>query len=238
MNTQKWCGILWVGVVMLVCSTFVSAQTYRNMSSVHDGSGRMSTNTVNIGGVDYYHVSAAGQPGGIATSTNGTIQNYGGFLQAVDIKRPNLDTDGNGVINEISQDNDGDGIHDLAEIEGTGFDPGTATEVNIADTDGDGVTDGHEAIAGTDPTNENAYLSIVSIDADDGGGKIVEWTARGDGNQQYRVLAATDGDYSEPTNVLTTTTVGGGVAPWYEVTTAFTNTPATSNRFYAIETLQ
>jgi len=227
-------GSLMVCVGLLAGS--LMAQDYRNMSSVHDGSGRMSTSTVAVAGVNYYHVSAAGQPGGIATSTNGTLVNNAGFLQAVDIKFPNLDTDGDGVINEISQDNDGDMITDLGEIEGTNFNPTTETQVNVADTDGDGVIDGNEMVAGTNPTNENAYLRIVSIEKQ-GEDRVVAWTARGDGVKEYKVRMHDDTSYDTPTSVLVTTTVSGGVAPWYETTASYTNAAVSSNRYYAVEVL-
>ncbi|MBU1909513.1 MAG: thrombospondin type 3 repeat-containing protein, partial [Verrucomicrobia bacterium] len=170
---------------------------YRQLSTVHDGSGTMSTNTVLLSGVDYRHVSAAGQPGGIFTSTNGTLVNYAGFLQAVDIKRPDLDTDGDGVIDELSTDNDGDTLTDQEEVEGSEFDPATVTLVNNPDTDGDSVPDGEESTAGTDPTDEDAFLQITAF-RDAGGDKVLWWTAR-DG-KQYSILSA-DGNHTYPTNV-------------------------------------
>ncbi len=221
--------LLWAAIILLIAS--IAQAQYRNLSSVHDGSGVMSANTVTLGGTPYYHVSAAGQPGGIFTNAGGAWVNYAGFLQAVDIKRPNLDTDGDGIINEISTDNDGDRLTDLEEIEGNQFSPASLTDVNNRDTDGDNVPDGDESIAGTNPTNEDSFLQIVSI-RQNGQDKIVQWTARGGKN--YRVLAD-NASYDVPSNALGGATASGGSPPWYETMASYTNAMATSNRYYAIE---
>jgi hypothetical protein len=215
------------------CGVATSRGEYRQLSSVHDGSGVMSTNTVTLGPVAYRHVSAASQPGGIFTSTNGAIVNHAGFLQAVDIKRPGLDTDGDGVIDELSTDNDGDALTDGEEIEGSEFDPATATLVNNPDTDGDNVPDGQEASAGTDPTDEDAFLQITALE-NRGGDKALWWTAR-DG-KQYRILSA-DGNHAYPTNVEGTVTAAGGAAPWFETISGFTNAGATGARSYGVHVL-
>lgn len=220
-------------VVSALASITVFAQEYRNMSSVHDGSGLMSDNTVEIDGVNYRHVSAAGQPGGIGTSTNGDLANNAGFLQAVDIKRPNLDTDGDGVIDEISTDNDGDTLTDLEEVQGSEFDPTTSTEVNVADTDDDGASDSDEAAAGTNPRDPNALLQITAIEGR-GGEKVIQWTARG--GKDYNVLSA-DGSHAYPTNTEGTVTAAGGDAPWYATTGVFTNEDVPRARSYGVQVL-
>ncbi len=216
-----------------VLSLSVHAQGFRQLSTVHDGSGVLSDNTVTLGGVDYRHVSAAGQPGGVFTSTGGDFSNMAGFLQAVDIKRPDLDTDGDGVIDELSLDNDGDGLHDAVEIEGSEFDPTTPTYVNTADTDGDGVIDGEESVAGSNPTDPNSFLQITSIQ-DMGDAQALSWTAR-DG-KQYRILSA-EGQHAHPTNVEAIVTAQGGLAPWFETSGGFTNAGGTDVKTYGIEVL-
>jgi Bacterial TSP3 repeat/Prealbumin-like fold domain len=74
---------------------------------------------------------------------------------------PTIDTDGDmltdaqeaelGTNPELA-DSDGDGLTDFAEI---GFEPGsgTGTDPLVVDTDGDGVGDGDEVTNGTDPTD-------------------------------------------------------------------------------------
>ena len=74
---------------------------------------------------------------------------------------PTIDTDGDmltdaqeaelGTNPELA-DSDGDGLTDFAEV---GFEPGSATGTDplLVDTDGDGVGDGEEVANGTDPTD-------------------------------------------------------------------------------------
>ncbi|MBU1909068.1 MAG: hypothetical protein KJ726_03385, partial [Verrucomicrobia bacterium] len=98
---------------------------------------------------------------------------------------------------------------------------------------GDDVPDGEESTAGTDPTDEDAFLQITSF-RNAGGDKVLWWTAR-DG-KQYSILSA-DGNHTYPTNVEGTATAAGGVPPWFETTTGFTNPGATGARSYGIHVL-
>ncbi len=219
-------------IALSLSATAALAQTYRNMSSVHDGSGTMSTNTVNLSGIEYTNVSAAGQPGGINISSNGTLVNYAGFLQAVDIKRPDLDTDHDGVIDEISADNDSDTLADLTEVQGNTFDPNTPTYVNVADSDDDGLTDGAEAAAGTDPLDENANLRILSVSSA-GGGKQITYLAR---SQKNYIIRGDDDGYSYPTNYVGTGAETNGVGAWQVRTNTFVDSSSpTNSRFFAVQ---
>ncbi len=228
MRMIRWGATAFVALFAIT----VHAQEWRHLSTVHDGSGVMSDNTVELDGVAYRHVSAGGQPGGVFSSAGGDMVNNAGFLQAVDIKRPDQDTDSDGVIDELDLDNDGDGLPDLTEVEGSAFDPTTPTLVNVADTDGDGIPDHDESVAGTDPTDEDAFLQITSIESESGE-VVLSWTAR-DG-KQYRVLSA-DGSHTYPfPDEAGSVTAVGGDAPWYETTGHFTNEAPVEVRTYAVE---
>lgn len=208
-----------------------------NLSSVTDGSGGHSTNTIPIGSLAYVHVSAAGQPGGVGTSAGGGWTHHGGFLQAVDIKRAQLDTDGDGIIDEIDADNDNDRLADRVEIGGLVFSPTTPTVVNAADSDGDGADDGAEAVAGTNPMDGHAVLRIAAIEHPGGSQAVIRWSARADGGKRYRVLAADGPGFVVPSTALATNTYSGGPAPWYQMPVAHTDPDAVSNRYYLIEVL-
>lgn len=214
----------WMVVAVWLAGSDGLAQ-FTNRSSVLDGSGGTSS------GGSFTNISAAGQPGGIAVSSGGSFVNQAGFLNTFSL-RPNLDTDGDGLANELDSDNDGDGLADLAEIEGSGFSPVTPTQVNVADTDGDGVPDGSESVAGTDPSNPNALLEVFRIAQ--AGGQQIQWTARG--GKTYRVLARTNllaGTFTP----IATNTAGGGVAPWFVVTNTAVDVSSLGAEFYAVEVL-
>jgi hypothetical protein len=199
---------------------------YTNKSSMLDGSGTLSSSG------SFTNLSAAGQPGGIAGSTGSGWVNQAGFLNTFS-RQPGLDTDGDGLADELDPDNDNDGLADAAEIGGFGFNPATPTLVNLADTDGDGQLDGWEAVAGTDPTDKHALLVFVAI-SNTPAGRSVAWLARGN-NQKTYVVRAT-GDARLPYSaVVFSNTVAGGSAPWFAVTGALTHASSSNTQFYAVE---
>lgn len=208
-----------------LCALCAWAQ-YNQPSSVLDGSGTRAA------GSTFTNLSAAGQPGGIIVSSGGSYVNHAGFLNTFFL-RPGLDTDGDGLANEADLDNDADGLADTTEIAGGSFNPVTATDVNLADSDGDGTGDGQEAVAGTDPRDLNAQLELVEISR--GSSTRVVWIARS--NKTYRVLSATEP--GRPlTNLVAEVLVNGSAnPPWYVVTGAVPDVSADLTRSYAVEVL-
>lgn len=150
--------------------------------------------------------------------------------------KPGLDTDDDGLADELDQDNDSDQLADATEIGGNAFTPASATLVNIADTDGDGQLDGWEAVAGTDPNNIDALLELVAI-SNAPAGRAVAWLARGNNEKTYIVRATTDPRQPYAT-VVFSNTVAGGAAPWFAVTTAIAHATASNVQFYAVEVLR
>ena len=235
-HREAGAGILILAVGLgLSAALDAAAQTAHSLGTVQNGSGTMSTNTVLLGGIAYRHASAAGQPGGIATHTNVPWTHYAGFLQTVDIKRPALDTDRDGILDELDLDNDNDGLADLQEISGSGFNPGTATEVNRADTDGDGVPDGQEAVAGTDPQDPNALFRIIALQQPKTNPTIY-WLAR---QGKTYTIQKSSGSYRKPETTIWTNTGGIGSGPWFVVTNAFTNMGGSSptGGYYTVRTI-
>jgi hypothetical protein len=212
---------------LLLAGSLVAFAQYTNKSSVLDGSGTMAS------GGTFTNISAAGQPGGIAVATGGGYVNQAGFLNTFLLK-PALDTDKDGIPNEADMDNDNDGLLDEAEMAGSSFIPVTVTDLNAADSDGDGIPDGAEAVAGTNPMDADAMLEIVRIAR--GGIADIAWVARS--NKTYRVLYSAT-PMQPVTNVLGTVTASGFAnAPWYVLTNTITDASgATNSRVYGIHVL-
>ena len=218
-------------VSLLLASVTAAFAQYTNKSDVLDGSGTISS------GDGYTNISASGQPGGISQSMAGTlplgagtIVNQAGFLNTFFLLPNQLSVHGLPV--EADPDNDGDGLSDMAEISGSAFDPVVPTDLNNPDSDGDGMPDGAEAIAGTNPNDEDALLRITSITATNGQ-RFVAWNARGNHERTYRLIAASEA--GQPfSSVVFSNTVGGGIAPWYAVTNVVTDVSATNKLFYRV----
>jgi len=213
--------------VGIIFSTATFAQSYSNLNSVLDGAGDWS------GGGGYSNISAAAQPGGVSVSSGGELVNYAGFLGGVSLM-PDLDTDGDGLANEVDTDNDNDSLNDDDEVTGSAFNGDATSDPNDADSDNDMVNDGAEAIAGTDPGDSGAYFQITNISfigaTDDAS---IEWVARG--GKTYKVYYL-DELTASPTGIhLGDVAAAGGSAPWYVTSASYTNTAASpTNRFYYV----
>lgn len=215
-----------LGVAVLALAANVSAQSLTNVSSVVAAAGEW------ISGGTYSNLNCVAQSGGIAKSSNGSLRHYAGFLGTF-LLRPDLDTDGNGLANELDEDNDGDGLRDESELAGDAFRPVTTTDIDLADTDGDGATDYEEAAAGTDPTDSDAGLFITDI-TPTGDDVLLSWLARG--GKTYEVHSR-DGSILAAQSTLATTNATGGVGPWFVTTNFFLDTTASTvdKRFYRVE---
>ena len=211
----------------LLCAMTAGAQ-YTNRSSVLDGSGTRSS------GGSLTNLSAAGQPGGIAESSGGGYVNQAGFLNTFSLK-PSLDTDGDGLADEVDMDNDNDLLADAVELAGSAFSPVSPTGLNVVDTDGDGVSDSAESVAGTNPTNANAFLEILAI-TNAAGARSVTWQARG-GNQKTYIVRGANTAFGPYTTIVFSNTVAGGLSPWFETVGNATDPAVDSNRFFAVEVL-
>lgn len=217
---------------LVLCACVLAASRaggqYTNRSTVLDASGAFATNGSTA------HLGAAAQAGGIAAAEAGPYRHQAGFLTTFLLK-PDLDTDGDGVADELDADNDADGLADSEELEGSRFAPLTPTLVNLADTDGDGRLDGWEAAAGTDPTDPAARLQLLAI-SNAPAGRGLAWLARGGGAKIYLVRAAADARLPYEA-VVFSNTVPGGVGPWYAVTAEITHVSSSDVQFYAVEVL-
>jgi len=118
--------------------------------------------------IDFTGVGAAGDSSVIQDDGLGTdlLDIVSGLTLTLDV-----DTDGDGTGNTIDTDDDNDGLLDIDETNtGTYVSPGdTGTNPLIADTDGDGVNDGLEVAANTDPTDSSSTPVLNDGDANNDG---------------------------------------------------------------------
>ncbi len=212
----------------------VSAQISQTSSVMNGFGGRSSGGT-------YALVSAGAQPGGVATSYEGGPANYAGgminragFINTF-ILFPDLDTNNNGLPNELDPDNDGDGLWDHWEISGEKFNPATPTDPNSPDTGNTGMTDYEAMVAGVNPLDPNAVFRIVALDKDDADAEVT-WVARGNHERIYVVRVIDDSYDDTPSTVIWSNTVAGGSAPWYATEATITN-ESVGARFFAVEVI-
>lgn len=175
-----------------------------------------------------------GQPGAALPSAAGVVL-YPGFLGGA-LLATNLDHDADGLCDETDADNDNDGLRDLAELAGTAFTPATATDVNVADADGDGADDGEEARMGSNPGDPTSVLRILSLSCT-GTSATLQWHARG--GSDYGLRWTTNLVAGLPTNAVGSSVhATGGVAPWYDTTASLTVAmPDTNRTFFCVERL-
>jgi len=229
---------IWMCVGMLVALLIGSAKvkaapTYYHISSTMDGMGGVSTNTVLMGGVAYRHIGAGAQAGGIHSSTGGGTNNRAGFLQAMEVRRPDLDHDTNGVPDELDWDNDGDGLADLSEADGSAFQGFAITDLNHVDTDGDGMSDFAESELMFDPLDPNHRLIILSLDAATDS-KTLRWIGKG-GDTTNQLFFSTNLIHDPFGTLLSGQTYPGGIAPWYKMTNEYNWIKTGGPLFYRVE---
>jgi hypothetical protein len=155
-----------------------------------------------------------------------------GFLESY-VAQPAQDADGDGVADENDDDDDGDALADLQEVTGSAFQPLTATDPLVADTDGDRVTDGTEAVAGTDPGRSQSHLAITAIQRA-GAQSLVSWRSRA--GYFYDLYGATDVSGLGGDQVLVATVqAGSGTGIWQEAYSMAADTAAVRRSFYRVQ---
>ena len=178
-----------------------------------DDDGDGLTNAEETSGVD--DPSTPIDPNGNTTDPNEADTDGDGISdgqEALDGTNPNDDCDSNGGTPLGSSDCDNDGLTNEEETTGVD-DPSTAanpngsiTNPNVADTDGDGISDGQEALDGTNPNDDcdsNNGTPLGSSDCDGDGLTNAEETTGVDdpstpidpnGNTTNPNVMDTDGD--------------------------------------------
>jgi len=169
----------------------------------------------------------------IHMATSG-IHSYSGFI-ATFVFNPELDGDNDGIADENDRDDDNDGITDGEELDGTAFTPQTWTDPLRADSDGDGMMDGMESEAGTNPRDPASLLQILSCSLN-GGFLSICWLARE--GKRYEILrAASPSDLRVSPEVLDTITASSGTGPWLETESTYTGHTPAQDGFFRIRLL-
>jgi len=149
---------------------------------------------------------------------------------------PDRDFDGDKIPDEDDPDNDGDGLADVSELNGSAFKPTTPTDPLDPDTDDDGVRDGDEAADGTDPLDLESRLWAITHIIVDSGEVTVTWDGR-DG-RTYELLCATNAEGLATNGVVVSrVTATGGTGSWYETESSDTNTLVSGKAFYRVRVL-
>jgi hypothetical protein len=208
----------------LALATLCRAQTVE-VARVVDATGRWSTNGA------YVTVAAVGQPGPAGWSTNLAHINWSGFLNGF-LMFPALDVDRDGIVDENDPDDDNDGLADAVEIGGQSFDPPTFTDSLLADTDGDGMTDGGEAAAGSNPLDANSLLTITRFGRS-ANGVVVTWQSR-EGRAYDLLTAGSVASIASNAVVVTNATAAGGTGVWHAAETSGTDTTGRTNAVYRV----
>ena len=199
------------------------AQTPTNSSSVLDGAGKWTA------GGSYSNLSAIAQPSGVSVSEGGQFINSAGFLSTFCLNT-NLDHDADTIPDEFDPDNDNDGLSDSAEISGSLFSPGTVTDLNVSDSDGDGHNDREESIAGTDPTDTNALFRLLGFTVSNLDVSVT-WVGRM--SNTYRIETATNLTQTGCFWTVTTTNIAtGGSGPWNVTTNSYYGTVSAGTGYY------
>jgi hypothetical protein len=221
--------IVWTLVLTWGCAAAASVCAQPGLSAwtTDAGSSELTNGALRL-------VAAVGQGQPIAAvSADAGPTLYQGFLGGA-VLFPNLDHDADGLCDEVDPDNDNDGLADLEELHGNLFPVTTITDVNKADSDGDGASDGAEAVMASNPLDSQSLLRLTQFQMEADGTVTLAWQAQG--GVRYRVdwgASLTDLHFANfmPGQVTAT----GGTGPWLDTvaTTSFAK-PSQSNAFFRV----
>ncbi len=200
-----------IGALSFASSFVASAQLVETCSVSDNGGARKSAGSVAL------HGSLSQSAIQSSAGASGSLTLQAGYF-ACAILRPDLDTDGDGLADEVDSDNDDDGLTDAQELSGSEFDPQTATDPNDADSDDDGAGDATESLDGTNPLDPTANFRILSIVRNEAADEVaITWLARG--GLLYELQSSLDLPFDENQLIhQIQRTATGGAAPWFETT--------------------
>lgn len=222
-------------MLVAAAAALARAAEPRHIASATDGCGWVSTNAVILGGESRRHAGAGAQAAGVTVAAAGGFTNCAGFLHAERVMRPELDTDGDGLPDELDSDNDADGLPDRAELDGTAFRGATATDPCAADSDGDGMDDGAESAGMYDPWDAAHALRVLGATIANGVLEV-RWVGKGGGYTNTVQCATTLGADAFAV-ALHSGAFPGGSPPWHKATNTWSGpVPADPRLFLRLRT--
>ena len=215
-----------VQLFLAACASSVRAQS---LSAWTTGSG---TASLTSGAVRIVVAAGQGQPISTVSAVAGPTL-YQGYL-AGGVLFTNLDHDADGLCDEVDPDNDSDGLADLDELYGNLFPLTTVTDVNNADSDGDGASDGSEVVMATNPLDAESLLRLTQFQLSQDGWVTLAWQAQG--GVEYAVDWDSHlGDQWEGNPIPGTVQATGGTGPWRDTVTAKSfKIPSPTNAFFRV----
>jgi len=220
---NRWFGQLLVSVIL---GGSAAHGEYTNTPTVLNGAGLRGTNGT------YTIIASVAQPGGIQQTVGGLYVNRAGFFGGT-LLNENLDTDSDGLCDELDIDNDGDTLSDLSELDGSAFGGWTTTSPNDSDTDGDGVSDAVEAAGGYNPNDPEHCLHIITSKTE-GENFRLTWIGKGGGTVNT-ILQGTN-LLTGITNVIHAAPYTGGSPPWYKTTNSTLVPRSAAVEFFSVQT--
>jgi hypothetical protein len=161
---------MFAGIILAAAGTSLgselSSASYRSVGgAINAGSAAMFSTAVSPA-----FSGAAGSLGqreaiGPSGGSSDLTTSWPGFWAIVVRGSASLDLDGDGIQSFLDDDDDNDGLLDDVETNTRVFvsESDTGTDPLVADTDGDGVDDGSEISAGSDPNNPFSIPMVPAL---------------------------------------------------------------------------
>ncbi|HBA86247.1 MAG TPA: hypothetical protein DCZ95_19365 [Verrucomicrobia bacterium] len=218
---------------VIACSFLIPqlASALTNRSAIAPCGGGWGSNTA------LQSFSSIGQGLLPGASENAEYIEFSGWANTF-VMNASADRNQNGIPDENDPDDESDGIPDADELSGALFDPATATDPLLADSDFDDVSDQAEAAAGTNPRDQNSFFRLISLSRLLPNSRAIAWRARE--GKTYELLTAATPRMLRNDPAVAGEYVGAfGIGLWKETLLVATNdTSVESERYWAVRLKQ
>lgn len=219
-----------IACVLLMLGASAEAQTLTNTTFC------LTAGSETVSNAAFSGAATIGQGCTAMPLSGANYYSYAGFHNTY-ITRPDLDNDGDGHIDENDPDDDNDQLSDSEELAGSEFSPVTSTDPLMADSDGDGASDGRESVAETNPSDADSALRIIQMSWAASNVVSITWAARE--GKSYELLTATNifRLTNNPT-VVGSIIATNGSGEWLETQSGCVVTGNVAKAFYLIRAVK